>query len=121
MHHNYALKTYNYSVLKNFELKGVNYVNTSKKLEFLNPYPNPFNPIITFNYILSKNMSVGLRIYNVKGVLVKTLVNKYKMKGKHFTNWDGTDFSGLKVSSGTYFSKLDLDGKSVIKKIAFLK
>ena len=43
------------------------------------------------------------------------------MKGKHFTNWDGTDFSGLKVSSGTYFSKLDLDGKSVIKKIAFLK
>ena len=121
LHHNYAFKTYNYRILKIFELKGKNHANTLKKLEFLNPYPNPFNPIITFNYILTKNMSVGLRIYNVKGVLVKTLVNKYKMKGKHFTNWDGTDFSGLKVSSGTYFSKLDLDGKSVIKKIAFLK
>ena len=43
------------------------------------------------------------------------------MKGKHFIIWDGIDLNGFKVSSGTYFSKLDLDEKSVIKKIAFLK
>ncbi len=78
-------------------------------------YPNPFYPKnkgirsssnTTIRYDLSKSDQVDLEIYNIKGQLVKTLVNEFKTAGLYSAVWDGRDNTGLKVSSGIYLYKL---------------
>ncbi|MCK4694705.1 MAG: T9SS type A sorting domain-containing protein, partial [Candidatus Cloacimonetes bacterium] len=78
-------------------------------------YPNPFYPKnkgirsssnTTIRYDLSKSGQVNLEIYNIKGQLVKTLVNEFKTAGLYSAVWDGRDNTGLKVSSGIYLYKL---------------
>lgn len=82
-------------------------------------YPNPFNPTTTFEFANSKNQEVSLKIYNVKGQLVKTLVNKKLNQGSHKITWNGKADSGKSVGSGVYFYRLKA-GKFVETKKAIL-
>jgi hypothetical protein len=85
-------------------------------------YPNPFNPETTINYSLKENTKVSLNIYNIKGQIVATLVNQNKGAGNHSIAWNGNDDSGNLVSSGIYFYKLSVNGKTeAIKKCLLLK
>jgi hypothetical protein len=84
-------------------------------------YPNPFNPTTTINYSLKENVKVSLKIYNIKGQLVKTLVNDIKPAGEHSIIWDGRDYNGNRVSSGIYFYKLKAGDFQKVRKMILLK
>ena len=81
--------------------------------------PNPFNPVTKIRFAVSKDSKVALRVYNVRGQLVKTLVNEQMAKGLHEVNWDGRDASGSHVASGVYYAKVASNGGSsdVIKMV----
>ncbi len=78
-----------------------------KEIELLN-YPNPFNPFTTIQYIIpvSATGDVNLRVYDIRGALVKTLVDQVTNPGTHSIVWDGTDKYGNKTSSGVYIYQL---------------
>ncbi len=84
-------------------------------------YPNPFNPITKFTYTVSRPGRVSLKIYDVMGKLVKTIFQEYKEEGTFEVQWNGNDDSHQSVSSGIYFYKFSLDGKSSIKKMILSK
>ncbi len=69
-------------------------------------YPNPFNPVTMIRYNLHKATQVELRIYDVRGALVRTLVSEFQAAGEKNVTWDGLSNSGQKVASGVYFYQL---------------
>jgi hypothetical protein len=79
-------------------------------------YPNPFNPTTTIVYNLKYNSEVIIRVYNLKGQIVKVLENSYKNAGKYQITFDG---SGL--SSGVYFYRIDAGNFSKTKSMLQLK
>jgi len=84
----------------------------SDNFELFQNYPNPFNPTTTINYQIKKSGKVELNIYNIKGQKVKTLVNKQEAIGLYQIMWNGKDNANNSVSSGVYFYKLSINGKS---------
>jgi hypothetical protein len=91
------------------------------ELQLLQNFPNPFNPITMINYSIPEDKNIKLTIYNIKGQLVKILVNEFQQKGRYTVNWDGKSDFGKQAASGIYFYKLS-DGKnSKIKKMMLLK
>ena len=70
-------------------------------------YPNPFNPSTTIEYQLSELGHVALRIFNLKGQEVRTLLNGPLPAGEYSLQWDGKDNQGQAVASGTYLYRLE--------------
>jgi len=79
-------------------------------------YPNPFNSTTAINYSnqLSadgrRRWTVTLRVYNIAGQLVRTLVDERQRAGVHSVVWDGRDAQGQEVGSGIYFYRLQVTG-----------
>jgi Leucine-rich repeat (LRR) protein len=69
-------------------------------------FPNPFNPTTTIRYALPQAANVELRVYNIAGQLVRTLINKYANAGYHEAVWDGCNAFGQQVASGVYIYEL---------------
>ena len=84
-------------------------------------YPNPFNPETQIKFSLKNNENVKLAIYNVKGQLVKNLVNENKPAGHHSVVWNGVDNNNTKVASGLYFYKIETNSFSSTRKMMLLK
>jgi len=85
-------------------------------------YPNPFNPTTTIEYSIQNDSKVNLTIYNIKGQKIKTLAQNEFTKGNHSIIWNGDDESGNSVSSGIYYYKLNIDGKTeAMRKCLLLK
>ena len=71
--------------------------------KLLQNYPNPFNPTTSIGYHLPENTIVRIEIFNFLGQKVKTLINnQLQDAGEYSVNWDGTNYSGVSVSSGVY-------------------
>lgn len=79
-------------------------------------YPNPFNPSTTINYQLPKAGVVTLKIYDILGREVKTLVNDFKAKGRYSVN-----FNAGELASGVYIYRLKVNDFSSVKKLLLLK
>jgi hypothetical protein len=84
-------------------------------------YPNPFNPLTKIKFELPHNANINLKIYNVFGQEVKTLINETKPAGIYYAYWDGTEYSGKKVCSGTYIYILRTGNFIQSKKMIYLK
>ena len=86
-------------------------------------YPNPFNPTTTIAYSIKDQAHVSLKVYNVAGQLVRTLVNEQQTpQVENFrVTWDGRNDLGSSVSSGVYFYKLVTKNFSQTKKMVLLK
>ena len=85
-------------------------------------YPNPFNPETTIPFSIPEDGKVNLTIYNIKGQKVKTLANDQLKKGFHEIIWNSKDNNGKLVTSGIYFYKFNVNGKTKgIKKMILLK
>jgi len=82
-------------------------VNPPKKYKLYQNYPNPFNPQTTIKFEIPKNTLVTLKIYDLRGRLIKTLYKNEKAEaGIYKILWDGTNEYGKLVSSGVYIYQL---------------
>ncbi|MCK4597890.1 T9SS type A sorting domain-containing protein, partial [bacterium] len=84
-------------------------------------YPNPFNSWTTLTYRVSRESDVRLKIYNIRGQRVLTLVDGKKPAGLHRISWDGLDEGGSLVASGVYFCALQVEGVRKIRKMVLLR
>ncbi|OQX96154.1 hypothetical protein B6I21_01720 [candidate division KSB1 bacterium 4572_119] len=84
-------------------------------------YPNPFNPTTAITYSIPKEAYVTLKVYNMLGEEVKTLVSGKMTQGNHIANWDGTNNSGSMVTSGQYIYRLDVEGRILSKSMVLMK
>ncbi len=90
--------------------------------ELFQNYPNPFNPETTIKYQLSNNSEVTLKIFNMLGQEIITLVDKQQDAGVYSVRWDGKDKFGQKVASGIYIFQLKAgDGFRFSKRMILLK
>ena len=85
-------------------------------------HPNPFNPTTTIEFSIQNDSKIDLLIYNIKGQTVKTLTQNSFTKGNHSIVWNGDEESGNPVSSGIYYYKLNVNGKTeAVRKCLLLK
>jgi photosystem II stability/assembly factor-like uncharacterized protein len=91
-------------------------VNTPFQFSLLQNYPNPFNSSTTISYQIPKDEFVALKVYDVLGNEVKTLVEESKKAGYYTITFSATD-----LSSGIYFYKLTTETNSSTKKLILLK
>jgi len=84
--------------------------------------PNPFNPSTEISFMVpGAGANVALRIYDVNGELVRTLIDGYEPSGERTVTWSGRNDQGRPVPSGTYFYRLTAPTISEMKKMVLLK
>lgn len=91
------------------------------QLVLMQNYPNPFNPSTTISYILPEASEITLSVYNLKGQLVRTLVEGLKPSGLHQVVWDGKDKLNRQAASGVYFIRLQSGKTSKTRKMLLMK
>ena len=83
--------------------------------------PNPFNPSTTIKYSLPSRGEVSIKVYNMKGMLVRTLVEGVVDAGDHNVIWNGRDAIGSPVATGVYLYKIHTADTDIVKKMALIK
>ncbi len=84
--------------------------------------PNPFYPSTAIAFELPGRSTVDLRIYDVRGRLVRTLLEADVIDaGRHTTTWDGRDRAGERVASGVYFYRIEVDGAVATQRMVLLR
>jgi photosystem II stability/assembly factor-like uncharacterized protein len=84
-------------------------------------YPNPFNAQTQIDFSIPKDEQMALRIFDVLGREIATLVNAPIKAGNYTVIWDGRDSSGRPVASGIYFYRLQIGKRQLQKRMAVLK
>jgi len=86
-------------------------------------YPNPFNPSTTIEYSIAEPGPVTLKVYNVAGQLVRTLVDERRAgaRASYTATWDGRGDNGVPVASGVYFYRIVAKNFSQTRKMVLLK
>lgn len=84
-------------------------------------YPNPFNPTTTIAYSIEKDANVHLSIFDVRGALVRDLVDEHQAKNVYRVLWDGRDDRGSSAASGVYFYRLTAGDFKATKKMVLLR
>ncbi|MBU8870207.1 MAG: hypothetical protein KOO60_04940 [Gemmatimonadales bacterium] len=96
--------------------------NIPGKLSFdATAFPNPFNPVTKIEFTMPRKGHLSLKIFNVRGELVCTLINGVWEAGTDHVLWEGTDNQGRQVSSGVYFYEARTVDDVRINKIALVK
>lgn len=112
----YRLKQIDFSGEYSYsDVIAINY-DMPKEFALMQNYPNPFNPSTVIKYTIAKNSNVSLKIYDLLGNEVTTLVNETKTPGTYQLEFDASN-----LSSGTYFYKLVTDYFVSVKKMAVIK
>ncbi|MCK4584499.1 T9SS type A sorting domain-containing protein, partial [candidate division WOR-3 bacterium] len=76
------------------------------KYAFLQSHPNPFNKITDIRFQIPVSGRTTVKVYNVAGAIVRTLVDEYKEKGYYAVKWDRRNDEGRLIPAGMYFCKL---------------
>lgn len=100
------------------ELDGIKQEGTTLPTSFSlsQNYPNPFNPTTTIRYSIAKPTNVSLKIYNILGQEVATLVNSHQATGSYIATFDAARFA-----SGVYFYRLNAGSFNQVRKMLLLK
>ncbi|MBN1634588.1 MAG: T9SS type A sorting domain-containing protein [Ignavibacteria bacterium] len=113
----YRLKQIDYNGnFEYFELAGVVDVGIPAKYDLSQNYPNPFNPVTKINFDIPESGLVTMKVYDMLGREVSTLINEMKDAGYYTVIFDA---SGL--ASGVYFYRLNTNGFSSVKRLVVLK
>jgi len=92
---------------------------TPEQFSLIQNYPNPFNSNTTIKYILPKESKVIIKIYNILGKEIKSLIEQNQVAGNYSIQWNGIDNSGFPVSSGIYICKIKTENE--IKSIKMIQ
>ncbi len=84
-------------------------------------YPNPFNPSTMIEFGLKEPVFVSLKIYNVLGEEIRTLISDPMEAGMHHISWDGRNDLGMSVGTGVYFYRISAGKFSDVKKMILIK
>lgn len=87
----------------------------------LQNHPNPFNGLTMISYQLNRKSKISLKIYDICGRLVRSLIEQEEIPGYHEICWDGKDAFGKNVGSGIYFYRLEAGDYVKIKKMLLLR
>ncbi|MDD5765237.1 MAG: endonuclease [Candidatus Marinimicrobia bacterium] len=79
-------------------------------------YPNPFNPSVTLSYTLIDDGQTNLKVYNLRGQLVETLISTYALKGAYSINWQPQN-----LSAGMYIVRMQSGNHTSMQKVVFVK
>jgi hypothetical protein len=93
----------------------------SKPITLLPCFPNPFSNKVKISYSISKKMKVELKVYDVAGHLVKTLVDGVEEPGSKIIEWHSRNDDGSTIPNGIYFLTLEAEGISRTRKIVKLR
>jgi hypothetical protein len=96
-------------------------VGNDDELPAVAVYPNPFNPATTIRFKLNAPALVTLQIFDLRGALVKTLVERELDAGVHEQRWNGRDNFGRAVASGMYFYRLRIGAELFRGRLEMLK
>jgi hypothetical protein len=108
--YNYKLKQIDYNGnYEFFELNGTVSIGAPGKINLGQNYPNPFNPVTNIGYEIPQDAKVTMKVYDITGREIITLVNEYKTAGYHTVKFNASDYS-----SGMYFYKIRVDAKGGI-------
>jgi hypothetical protein len=99
-----------------YNLSGEVQIGVPAKYDLSQNYPNPFNPMTKISYALPQDGFVTLKIYDVVGREVKTLVNEFKKASSY-----SIDFNASELTSGVYYYKLSSENFSSVKKMLLIK
>jgi len=103
------------------ELPDIAYAPKNLKFDLAQNYPNPFNPSTTIRYEVAKTVHVRLKIYDVAGRLVRTLVDDKRKPDRYKAVWNGRNERGLNVATGVYFYRLEAGSYVKTRKMMLLK
>lgn len=93
----------------------------AKTFELRQNAPNPFNPSTVIEYTVPHQTPVTMKIFNILGQKVRTLVSETKSAGSYRVEWNGTDDAGRPVAGGIYLYRLKADDYTKSKKMVLLK
>ena len=95
---------------------------TPRRLEMPPAAPNPFNPRTTIHYVVpGQSEHVRLAVFDLRGRLVRTLLEEQLPAGAGSVIWDGVDEAGQVVASGTYVIQLSAGGQRAVQKVTLVK
>jgi hypothetical protein len=80
---------------------------TPQGFALLQNYPNPFNPSTRIEYTLPVESGVAIKVYNILGQEIATLINEQQTSGRHVVEWNGRSTNGFAMSSGVYFYRVE--------------
>lgn len=125
----FFIRAYRYSGYGSYAIKVTNQFPNNPLTEFkkelsivpdsyalFQNYPNPFNPETIISFQIPEACNVSLKVYDLLGNEVKTLVNEFKQPGRYSIKFDGSN-----LSSGVYFYKLETKAFKQIKKLLLMK
>jgi hypothetical protein len=98
-----------------------NKLEIPQKSKLSQNFPNPFNAFTEISFDLNTNSNVDLAIFTLLGQKVKQLIKDQKKAGSYRIDWDGTDFSGEKLSSGIFLYRLITDFSMETGKMIYLR
>ncbi len=103
-------------MLKGFQPTLINDEHIASTFQLEQNYPNPFNPSTRINYVLPQASYVTIKVYNMLGQEIKTLVSEFKEAGMYEVN-----FNAAGLTSGVYIYKMEAENFIRIKKMTLLK
>jgi flagellar hook assembly protein FlgD len=92
-----------------------------KRYALYQNYPNPFNPSTIIRFDIAEKSHVTLKIFNILGQEVRTLINSVVTPGEKSVSWDGRNDNGLTVNSGIYIYVINAGDYRESKKMIFIK
>jgi len=96
-------------------------VNVPNKYRLSQNYPNPFNPETKISFTIPKAGDITIKVYDIQGREVTTLVNASMNAGTHEVIWNGTNSSGVRVASGMYVYTMKSQDRILSKKMVLMK
>ena len=108
--------TISYNLTASTQASAVKSTDHPNRFDLLQNYPNPFNPSTTIHYNIPQRSDVSLKVYDLTGRKMATLVQEVQEAGSHSVN-----FNAEKLSSGVYFYKITAGQYSSVKKMILIK
>ncbi len=84
-------------------------------------YPNPFNNHVRLTMHLDQPSMVSAVVHNIRGRKIKTLMNQSVSAGEHVLSWDGTNYTGNAVPSGTYLINIKKGHSTIVQSVSLVK